>query len=323
MKAIILAAGLGKRMRPLTRLRAKPALPVLNRPLLHWTLLALRAAGVREVLINTHHRPASIRRAVGSGRGYGLRVVYSHERRILGSLGGLVKARRFFGSRTFLAVNGDMVFDFDLRRMVEQHRASRALATLSLQPFPRQGSYRAIVTDPRGRLLSFGGYPTPARGRAWHFTGVQVLEPALLDGLVSGYSESPRDLYGPLIAAGARVFGCPLSGAWYDLSSPPLYLSSQLQLLQQGFGQKKPRDRVCVAATARIGRGARVEQSVIGEGCVIGSGALVLNSVLWDGARVGSGARVEASVLASGARARAGERVRNRIRGRYIDEKLR
>lgn len=321
MKAIILAAGLGLRMRPLTRLRAKPALPVLNRPLLHWTLLALRKAGVREVLINTHHRPASIRRAVADGGGYGMRVVYSHERRILGSLGALVKARGFVGGQTFLTVNGDMVFDFDLGQMLEKHRSSGALATVSLQPFPKQGSYRAVVTDRRGRLLSFGGHPRPAPGRAWHFTGVQLIDPALLDGLPSGYSESPRDLYGPLIAAGARVFGCRLPGAWYDLSSPPLYLSSQMQLLQQGFGNS--RDRVCVAATARIGRGAWIEQSVIGEGCVIGSGAVVLQSVLWNETRVSPGARVEASILASGAKLLAGERVRNRIRGRSIDEKLR
>jgi len=316
---MILAAGLGTRMQPLTGLCAKPALPVLNQPLLHWTLEALRRAGVRDVLINTHHRPASIRGAL-AGRGRGMRVSYSHERRLLGSLGGLVKARGFFGREPILIVNGDMVFDFDLLRMIERHRSTRAVATVSLQPFPRQGSYRAIVTDSRGRLLSFGGHPRPARGRAWHFTGVQLLDPALLDGLPAVYSESPRDLYGPLIAAGARIFGVHLEGAWYDLSSPPLYLSSQMQLLQQGFGNT--RDGVCVAATARIGRGARIRNAVIGDGSRIGRDAVVQDSILWKGARVGEGARVEASLLASGAVVRKGERVRGRIRGRSIDERL-
>src|SRR5712692_5806080 len=98
MKAMILAAGLGTRMRPLSGLRAKPALPVLNRPLLHYTLEALRKIGIREVVINTHHRPASIRRAVGDGRGLGVRVRYSHERRLLGSIGGVRKLRAFFGA---------------------------------------------------------------------------------------------------------------------------------------------------------------------------------------------------------------------------------
>lgn len=295
MIAMILAAGLGTRMRPLTLLRAKPVLPVLNRPLLHWTLQALRRAGVRDVVVNTHHRPASIRSAVGDGRSLGLRVRWSQEPRILGSIGGVRKARRWLGEAPFLLLNGDMVFDFDLSRLVRRRRALGACAAVSLQRHPRRGRYGSVVTDPRDRVLSFSGWPRPARGRAWHFTGIQVLEPRLLEGVPRGYAETARDLYGPLIDSGGHVAGVVLEGPWYDLSSPPLYLASQMDLLQQGFGNS--RGGVCVHPSARIHPSARVRGSVIGAGSSVGAGARVEGSVLWERVRVGAGARVRRSIL--------------------------
>jgi len=308
---MILAAGLGTRMRPLTLLRAKPALPVLNRPLLHFTLLALRRIGVRDVVINTHHRPASIRRAVGDGRALGVRVRYSHEPRILGSIGGVRKLRGFFGDEPFLLLNGDMVFDFDLRRLIARHRRAGALATVSLQHFPARGSYSAVVTDARGGIRSFGGYPKPARGRAWHFTGIQVIEPGILDRLPPGYAETARDLYGPLIAEGAPLLGVPLAGPWYDLSSPSLYLVSQMELLKRGFAGA--REGLCVDPSARIGQGVVIRRSVIGAGCVVAPGAVVRDSVLWQGVRVGEGARVERAIVTDRVRVPRGAALRSVI----------
>jgi NDP-sugar pyrophosphorylase family protein len=308
---MILAAGLGTRMRPLSALRAKPALPVLNRPLIQHTLLALRRAGVREVAINTHHLPATVRRAVGDGRALGLRVRYSHERRILGSIGGVRRLLRFFGDEPFLLLNGDMVFDFDLQRLVRRHRDSGALATVSLQRFPRRGSYGAVVTGARGRILSFGGWPRPARGRAWHFTGVQVLEPRILERLRPGYAETARDLYGPLIAEGGFLLGVPLDGPWYDLGNPTLYLESQMQLLRRGRAGAARRG--LLDPRARVAGDARVLRSVVAEGCVIGARALVADSVLWRRARVAAGARVEGSIVTDGSRVTEARPLRHAI----------
>lgn len=313
---MVLAAGLGTRMRPLSALVAKPALPVLNRPLLHFTLEALRRAGVREVFINTHHLPATIRLAVGDGRAFGLRVRYSHERRILGSIGGVQRLRRFFGDEPFLLLNGDMVFDFDLRRLIARHERAGALASVSLQPFPRRGRYGAVVTDARGRILSFGGWPRPSRGRAWHFTGVQVIEPRILERLRPGYAETARDLYGPLIEDGGLVVGVPLRGPWYDLGSPALYLESQMQLLENGFAGA--RARRLVDPSARVDRAARLQRSVIGPGCAIEKGALVKDSVLWRGVHVLADARVERAIVTDRVRVSAARPLLNQIatRGR-------
>lgn len=311
MKAMILAAGLGVRMRPLTLRHAKAALPVLNRPLVHWTLDHLARHGVDEVVINVHHLPSTVTRAAGDGRAFGLRVTYSRERTILGTGGGPRKVRRFFGDEPFFLVNGDMVFDFDLRRLIARHRRAGALATVSLQRFPDRGTYRAVVTDARGRLRSFGGHPSPARGRAWHFTGVQVIDPGILDRLPSGYAETARDLYGPLIAEGARLLGVPLEGRWYDLSSPRLYLVSQMELLDQGFAGA--RSGPCIDPSARIDRGALVQHAVIGARCVVGRRAVVRNSVLWQGVSVGEGARVDTSIVTDRVRVPAGAKLRSMI----------
>ncbi|MGE0454398.1 MAG: sugar phosphate nucleotidyltransferase [Vicinamibacteria bacterium] len=309
---MLLAAGLGTRMRPLTLLRPKPALPVLNRPLVGYTLEALARVGVREVVVNTHHLAAAMRRAARAACPRGMRLRFSHEPEILGSAGGVRKLRRWLGDEPFLLLNADMVFDFELRSLVELQRRSGARAVVSLQPPRAAGRYGAVVTDARGRLLSFGGWPRPPAGhRAWHFTGIHVMDPAILDRLRPGYAETARDLYGPLISDGEPVLGKLLRGPWYDLSSPALYLASQRALLRRGFGSAS--SGRAVAAGVRAAASARVEGSVVGAGCRIGPGARVRDSVLWEGVVVAEGARVEGSILADGARIEAGERVEDEI----------
>ena len=302
---MVLAAGLGTRMRPLTLLRAKPALPVMNRPLLHWTLDLLARNGVTEVMINLHHLPFTVMEAVGDGSVFGLRVSYSREPRILGTGGGPRKVRSFLGDAPFILVNGDMVFDFDLRGLVRRHEKARARATLALRPNPDPRRYSAIRTAKDGRVLSLAGLPRPSRGTPSLFTGVHVLDPALLDRLPAGPSDTVRDLYAPLVAEGETVLGVRVRGKWFDIGSPSLYLASQRALLAAGFGGAQR--GVLVHPDAEVHRGARVSRSVVGPGCVIGSGARVTGSVLWDGVRVGPRALVRDSILASGTRVDEGE----------------
>jgi mannose-1-phosphate guanylyltransferase len=303
---MILAAGLGTRMRPLTRLRAKPALPVLDRPLLHWTLDALAAAGVREVAINTHHLPATVREAVGSGRRWGMRVTWSHEPRILGTGGGPRRLRRFFGDEPALLVNGDVFFQFDLAPLVARQRRTGARVALGLIPNPDPARYSAVTRDRAGRIRAIAGRQEPFAGRAWLFTGIHLVDPALLERLPPGASDSVRDLYLPMLAEGARIEGVPLRGAWYDLGAPPLYLASQLAMIRK---RVPGRARGChFGPGGTVARGARVAGSVVGRGVVIEEGALVEDSVLWEGSRVGAGSVVRRSIVA-GARVPTAARV--------------
>ena len=155
-------------MLPLTCRRAKPVLPVLNRPLLHWTLDRLAAAGVTEVVVNLHHLPATVVRAVGDGVHFGLRITYSRERAILGTGGGPRKVRAFFGEEPFLLVNGDVLFDFDLRRLLDRHRRAEVRVSLGLIPNPDPRRYGPVITDETGGVLSQLATPGPRPPLALH-----------------------------------------------------------------------------------------------------------------------------------------------------------
>ncbi len=311
MKAMVLAAGLGLRMRPLTLLRPKPVLPVLNRPLLHWTLELLARHGVSDVVINLHHLPRLITKAVGRGRAFGLRVSYSREARILGTGGGPRRVRRALGDEPVLLVNGDMLFDFDLTSLVERHRASGAGVTLALRPNPDPSTYGPVVTGPRGQVRSLPGSPRRASGTVSLFTGVHVLDPRLLERLPPGPSDSVRDLYARLLGEGESVLGVRVAGPWYDLSAPSKYLKSHISLLRRGFGGAGL--PACVDLRASVHPSARVDASVIGAGSVVGPGARVERCVLWDGVRVGRGARVRDSILADGVSVGEGEAFRGLV----------
>jgi mannose-1-phosphate guanylyltransferase len=306
MKAMVLAAGLGLRMRPLTLLRAKPALPVLDRPLLEFTFERLANAGVRDVVVNLHHLPESVVGAIGPGRRHGLRIRYAREREILGTGGGPRAVRDFFGREPFLLVNGDVFFDFDLRALVARHRASGALATLALRPLHDPRAYSAVVTDRRGRILSIAGRPRRARGTVSMFASVHVLDPRLLERLPPGPSDSVRDLYTPLLAEGAHLAGVRCTGAWYDFGRPSLYRDAQLRML-------RGRAQVLVGSKARIAATAAVRRSVLGARSRVAKDARVERSVLWPEAAVEAGARVLRSIVTTGGVVRTGEVAENVI----------
>ncbi len=308
MKAMVLAAGLGLRMRPLTLLRAKPVLPVLNRPLLDWTMARLARAGVRDVVVNLHHLPETVTTVLGSGRRHGLRIRYAHEPVVLGTGGGPRAVRELLGDEPLLLVNGDVLFELDLRRLLAAHRASGARATLALRRNPVPYAYSPVVSDRKGRILSIAGRPAAARGRVSMFASVHVLDPLLLERLPEGVSDSVLDLYIPLLAEGAHLHGVPSRGAWYDFGRPGLYRDAQLRLLP-GRG----RDRVLVDAKARVGATARLRRSVVGAGARVAAGARVERSVLWDGAEVEAGARVSGSIVVTGGVVRAGEKAEDVI----------
>jgi NDP-sugar pyrophosphorylase family protein len=308
MKAMVLAAGLGLRMRPLTLLRAKPALPVLNRPLLEWTMGRLARAGVRDVVVNLHHLPETITGVLGTGRRFGLAIRYAHEPVLLGTGGGPRAVRELFGREPLLLVNGDVLFDFDLRRLLKAHRAAEARATLALRRNPVPYAYSPVVADRTGRILSIAGRPRRAGGPVAMFASAHVLDTALLERLPEGASDSVLDLYLPLLAEGAHLQGVRTEGAWYDFGRPALYRDAQLRLMPG-----RCRDRVLVDVNARVAATAGLRRSVVGGRARVGAGARVERSVLWDGAVVEAGARVSGAIVATGGAVRAGERAEDVI----------
>ena len=265
MKAMVLAAGLGTRMRPLSDLLAKPALPVLNRPLLHWTLELLARHGIRDVLVNTHHRPETVERAVGSGRRFGLRVRYAHEPEILGSGGGPRKVRAFLGDEPALLVNGDCVFDFDLTRLVRRHRRSGALATLALKPNPDPRRYRPVVCD-AARLRPL--HPAVCRGPRGERS---PCSPGFRSSIRPSWSACPRALptswprstrRSSPRAGSSEGCGCAAPGSTSARLASTW--AAQMALLRTVAGQTTRRAASWAAGVAR-GPSARVVRTVLGE----------------------------------------------------------
>lgn len=290
---MVLAAGLGERMRPLTLSRAKPVLPLLNRPLICWTLERLARAGVKEVVVNLHHRPESVRRVVGDGRSLGLSVRYSREPTLLGTGGGPRRVRRWLGRDPVLLVNGDIFFDFNLGTLLRRHREMKAEVTLALCANPDPGCYSLVLTDARDRVTSIGRGPRKSRAAPALFAGIHVISPGLLERLPPGPSDTVKDLYLPLIAQGRPPSAVWLRGAWYDLGRRESYHAAAMALLRRPWART-----IAVHRQAQVHPHASVFRSVLGAGCVVAAGARVRSSVLWEGVSVGAGATIRNCVVA-------------------------
>lgn len=292
---MILAAGFGTRLWPLTIGRTKPAIPFLNRPLIAYTIDYLRRFGATEIIINLHHEPASVRNQIGDGSHHGVKITYSvEEPEILGTSGALDKVRGLLARETFLVVNGKIITDLDLHAAFQTHRERRAIATLVLRPNPTHERFSEVKISADARRLEFAGFPAPPTLHSeprtpnipLMFTGIHVLEPRIFEYIPRGvFSDSVRDVYPQAMAAGEVVTGHVAEGSWYELSTLARYLEISLEFLR------------------RDGR-----DSIADAGCVVENGAEASHCVLWRNVRVERGARLHRCVVADGVRIPAGAR---------------
>ena len=292
MRAIVLSAGYGTRLWPLTEDRTKPAIPILGKPLVGYVAEYLAGYGIDEIVVNLHHRPESVRRALGDGSRFGVKLYYVEEPVILGTSGALDNTREFFEQDTFVVVNGKIITDIDLNAALETHRSMNALATLVLLPNTRRERFSVIETE-AGRVQRFGGMPVAGEtGEApLMFTGIHILEPRIFEYVPRGvFSDSVIHVYPKAIASSEIVAAHVASGKWRELSTLRRYLDISLELLKE---EGKP--------------------LVTGANTVISSSASVTDSVLWDDVEVGAGARVSRAILADDVKINAGEIVENAV----------
>src|SRR6185436_5545002 len=159
MKALILAAGFGTRLWPLTEDRTKPAIPFLNRPLISYSVDYLTSHGIRDMIVNLHHQPESIRQVLGDGSQFGAAIRYSLEEEILGTSGALDRVRELFMEDDFVVINGKIVTDIDLALAVEAHRQHDAIATLVLKKNVSREHFSIVEVDSRNCISRFAGFP--------------------------------------------------------------------------------------------------------------------------------------------------------------------
>ena len=301
--ALLLCAGLGTRLRPLTLVRSKPAIPVAGEPMARRILRWLAASGVTDVVMNLHHLPESLTSLVGDGSDLGVRVRYSWEQpAVLGSAGGPRLALDIVGVPTFLIVNGDTLTDVSIESLAQAHEQSGALVTLAVVPNTQSDRYGGLLLDSDGAVTGVvrPGSPLPS----YHFIGVQIAHrDAFSDLTVGTFANSIGDVYDRLIAARPRSVRAHLSEAsFWDVGTVADYWATSRAFtlaasvasphVGSGFIRASPaRGADGIAATARltdvivwddvrIGDGATLERCIVTDGVRVARGAVHRNAVL-------------------------------------------
>jgi mannose-1-phosphate guanylyltransferase len=219
-RAMILAAGFGTRLGALSDERPKPLLPVADIPLIRYSVALLAGHGVRDIVVNLHHRGDLLEDELGDGSALGVRLTYSREEQILGTGGGIRRALPFLGEEPFLVVNGKIVFEVDVTAVLDQHRRSGAAATLVVRPDPDARRWGAIdAPSGGGRIRALLG------DGELMFTGVQVINPPLVAPLPANEERCiVRDVYVPWLSGGGHLDAYVATGYFMEHSTPARYL---------------------------------------------------------------------------------------------------
>jgi len=309
MKGFILAAGFGTRLWPLTEDRTKAAIPFLNRPLIEYSVEYLASHSIRDLIVNLHHQPESIRQALGDGSGLGVSIQYSLEEEILGTSGAWDKVRGSLVDDDFVVMNGKLVTNIDLTDVIAAHLKQDAIATLVLRENRALEHFSMVEVDERGLIAKFAGFPEATQPAVLEaealtapvelistttvplmFTGIQILSPRILEYVPHDcFSHSTIHVYPKAIEAGERVAAYISNDDWYEMSTVGRYLDAHIKFLREGS--------VCAGEGCRIDPTSSVEESVLWEQVTVESGALVRQSVIGAGVRIPADARIERSVV--------------------------
>ena len=329
MKAMILAAGKGTRVRPITHTTPKPMIPILQKPVMEFLLELLKEHGFDQIMVNVSHLAEEIENYFRDGQRFGVQIAYSFEGRIedgeligeaMGSAGGIKRIQDFqaFFDDTFVVLCGDALIDLDLTEAVKRHKSKGAMASLITKRVPREqvSSYGVVVTDQEGRVLSFQEKPAVDDAASDMInTGIYIFEPQVLDFIPSGEPfDIASDLFPRLVAAGAPFYALPMEFEWVDIGKVPDYWQAIRSVLQgdvrqvqvpgiqvrpgiyTGLNVAANWDKINVKGPVYIGGMTKIEDgativgpAMIGPSCYICAGATIDNSIIFDYSRIGPG----------------------------------
>jgi mannose-1-phosphate guanylyltransferase len=282
---MVLAAGLGTRLRPLSDLRAKPLVPVGDRPALAHVLDRLRAAGVTRIVVNAHHRAPDVRAFVEAQPGD---LAVSEEPDLLGTAGGLAQARHLLGEGDVLVWNADILATVDARELVEAHARDAPAATLVVQAMARGAG--SVGLDAAGRVVRLRQERFGDEASGAEFLGIHVLG-ADLRALLPARGGLIEDVYVPAVARGAVLRALPHGDRWHDIGTVAAYREANLAWLDaRGLASWS-------GAGARISEGVTLDRSVVGAGATVEGTGVLAGCVVWPGAR--ATAPLQGSVITS------------------------
>jgi mannose-1-phosphate guanylyltransferase len=332
MKAMILAAGKGTRVRPITHTTPKPMIPIMQKPVMEFLLELLRQHGFNQIMVNVSHLSEEIENYFRDGQRFGVQIAYSFEGRIedgkligdaLGSAGGLKRIQDFqpFFDDTFVVLCGDALIDLDLGEAVRRHKEKGAMASMITKRVPpdQVSSYGVVVSDPDGRVLSFQEKPSVEDAASDMInTGIYIFEPEVFDFIPSGEPfDIGSELFPKLVEAGAPFFALPMEFEWVDIGKVPDYWQAIRSVLQgdvrqvqvpgvevrpgifTGLNVAANWDKIKADGPIYVGGMTKIEDgatiigpAMIGPSCHICEGATIDNSIIFDYSRIGPGVRL-------------------------------
>jgi NDP-sugar pyrophosphorylase family protein len=309
MKAMIMAAGVGSRLMPMTSDIPKPMIPVANRPLMENTVKLLSQYGTKEIIANLHYHGDVIRNYFADGSAWGVNLVYSPEEELMGTAGG-VRRCDWFLDDTFVVISGDALTDINLGRLLTEHKRCGALATIALKPVDDVEQFGVVVTDETGRIIQFQEKPKTeeALSRTAN-TGIYIFEPEIFKMIPKGeFYDFGKQLFPYLVKAAAPFYGISIDEYWCDVGNIKTYRQANADVINgqvmvpyageliRDYGQSI----LLLGEGASLGPDVQIKgQVVIGPGCQIGAGASLENSVLWNDTVVGQMAIIKDAVIGS------------------------
>jgi len=332
MKAMILAAGKGTRVRPITYTIPKPLIPILQKPVMEFLVELLRLHGFNEIMVNVSHLADEIENYFRDGQRFGVQIGYSFEGRIdegklvgeaIGSAGGIRRIQDFspFFDDTFVVLCGDALIDLDLTEAVRWHRSKGAIATVVMKSVPKEEvpSYGVVVTDEEGRIKAFQEKPSVEEALSTNInTGIYIFEPEVLDYIPSGVEyDLGGQLFPKLVEMNAPFYAVPMDFQWVDIGKVPDYWRAIRDVLMgkvknvsipghqvrpgvfAGLNVAANWDKIDIKGPVYIGSMTRIEDgakivgpTMIGPNCWVCKGATVDNSIIFEYSRLGEGVQL-------------------------------
>ncbi|MBY0356980.1 MAG: NDP-sugar synthase [Candidatus Obscuribacterales bacterium] len=323
VKAMVLAAGVGSRLDPLTSQRPKPMVPIANKPVMEHIFNLLKEHGITNVVSNLHYMPEQIKEYFADGSAFGMNLEFRYEPELSGDAGGVRACRDFFAKDTFVVLMGDLLTDADLGRIIAEHKAKKALATIGIKEVDDVSQYGVVLTDAKGFITGFQEKPQPEEALSrFASTGIYIFEPEIFDHMpASGSYGFGKQLFPKLVQAGLPVLACDVQAYWNDVGTIAQYKQSNFDALEghlrvsmasnkESWGVRgkdcqinasaKIEGRLALGDRCQIGPDVTIKgRVIIGDDCRIEKGACLEDTIIWSDTVVEANAQMKNCIVGS------------------------
>jgi mannose-1-phosphate guanylyltransferase len=323
MKALIMAAGYGTRLEPLTIAVPKPMVPLVTVPTMQLNIELLKKYGFKEIIANIHYHPEQIQNYFVDGHDFGVKLSYSYEKELLGTAGGVKRMAKLAEIKeTFLVLSSDALTDINLNNIIKFHKEKKSLFTIALARVENVSQFGVVIQDKEEKIIGFQEKPKQEDAKSNMVNaGIYIIEPEILAMMPDGFYDFGKELFPKLVKEGAPIYGYPMVEYWSDVGCIDKYIEANYDAMRGHVRVKIPGKKIAkstwIGDRGKIAKNARFEgtvvigdrchihnnvyirDSIIGDKCVIEEGAAVLGSVIWDDTVIKKDAQVVQSVVGS------------------------